>query len=114
MACAGDATEICGGGNRILIYEDTTWTNPTRDDLANALDDYNAKVAAFHDLVQQWQDQITQYNQQNPGAKRSVFASAVDHLLGRQVITLEIIAQTRAQVLAAQQILRMFVLRFSL
>jgi hypothetical protein len=24
MACAGDATEVCGGGRRILIFEDMT------------------------------------------------------------------------------------------
>lgn len=107
MACAGDPTEICGGENRILIYEDTTWTNPTLDDLANALDDYNTKVVAFYDLVQLWQDQITEYDQQNPSTKRSVFEVAIDRLLERQVITLDVIAQTRAQVLAIQQIVGM-------
>jgi len=51
MACAGDATQICGGGNRILIYEDPKWAEPSRALLAVEIASYMEAIRRFHALV---------------------------------------------------------------
>ncbi|CEL06505.1 hypothetical protein ASPCAL09681 [Aspergillus calidoustus] len=44
MPCSGNGGETCGGGNRIQIYSDTTWEDPTYEELADAVHQYNASV----------------------------------------------------------------------
>jgi hypothetical protein len=54
--CAGDNSQICGGGNLITVYEDLTWSNPTREELAEAL---IALIYAMSDLsraLTDWHD----------------------------------------------------------
>ena len=56
MACAGNRAELCGGGNRIQVYQDATWINPTADDLAAFLQQY-------HDILAQSKLAIDKYTQ---------------------------------------------------
>ncbi|KAK3897906.1 hypothetical protein C8A05DRAFT_38513 [Staphylotrichum tortipilum] len=48
MPCAGDQSQICGGGNLITVYDDPTWSDPTPEELAQAL---VALVYALDDLL---------------------------------------------------------------
>ncbi|CAG7916266.1 unnamed protein product [Penicillium olsonii] len=42
--CAGNPAEICGDGGRIQIYEDPTWSDPTAEELADAVRQYASAV----------------------------------------------------------------------
>ncbi|KAL2802194.1 hypothetical protein BJX63DRAFT_441347 [Aspergillus granulosus] len=44
MPCSGNPGETCGGGNRIQIYSDATWEDPTYGELTDAVHQYNASV----------------------------------------------------------------------
>jgi hypothetical protein len=44
MPCSGNVDETCGGGNRIQIYSDSIWEDPTYEELADAVHQYNASV----------------------------------------------------------------------
>lgn len=48
MSCAGNSHEICGGGNRILIYQDVLWALPTIASFAN--EDLQTLIDALMDL----------------------------------------------------------------
>jgi hypothetical protein len=56
MPCDGDQTEICGGGNRILIYQDAAWVLLTDAEFV-------AQLQALEQLLQQYQVLIQQWNQ---------------------------------------------------
>jgi hypothetical protein len=43
--CAGNPAEECGQGNRIQIYQDSTWFDPTVAELAIILQVYNTTLA---------------------------------------------------------------------
>jgi hypothetical protein len=100
LPCDGNLREICGGGGRILIYEDINWTNPTRDELADALSDYGEKAQDLRDAIQEWHDDIDRYNQQQQNTRLGVFVKRQGPL-----VTLEAIALARAQVLALKAII---------
>jgi hypothetical protein len=38
--CAGDSTEACGAGNRILVYEDDDFDVLTRPETADLVEEY--------------------------------------------------------------------------
>jgi hypothetical protein len=62
MACAGNPNEICGGGNRILIYQDVLWALPTIATFAN--EDLQALIDALVDLrgsILAWQAAVDDY-----------------------------------------------------
>lgn len=49
QSCAGNSGEVCGGGNRIQVYKDTTWRVPPDADVADsfqALSDALAQAKA--------------------------------------------------------------------
>ncbi|KAH8810884.1 hypothetical protein F5884DRAFT_897418 [Xylogone sp. PMI_703] len=62
MACAGDATELCGDGFQILTYQDQDWINPTTQDLVNALDEYVSAVQVLRSRVNDWQTAVNNFN----------------------------------------------------
>lgn len=43
--CAGEATELCGAGNRIEVYKDSSWVFPQEAQLKAALLQWNASLA---------------------------------------------------------------------
>lgn len=51
MKCDGDSSQICDGGNRILVSQNTDWTISERIDLANKLGDYSQKSASIFDAI---------------------------------------------------------------
>jgi hypothetical protein len=107
MPCNGDSRIACGGGNGVLVYEDTNWKDPTRDELADALGDYTLKARGLRDAIQLWKDYIDQYNTQQQNTRRDIAVDGKGNLVERAIpviITLELIAQQRAQVLALEQI----------
>lgn len=61
LSCAGDSSEICGGTNRMTLYEDLTWDNPTRKALADALRDFYTLIAEVDAAIQDWNDAIKAY-----------------------------------------------------
>ena len=50
MKCGGDQKTLCGGGNRVLVYENVNWVNPTRVALANAINAYMQAVVDYSKL----------------------------------------------------------------
>ncbi|KAL2135249.1 hypothetical protein VTI74DRAFT_9234 [Chaetomium olivicolor] len=68
--CSGDGREICGNGNRMLLYKDTTWKIPTRPDLGAQVQEYLELLAELQQLVQQWNDLIQQAIAQQGNARR--------------------------------------------
>lgn len=61
--CAGDVTEICGGGNRILIYQDSAWVLLTDAEYAEQLQELQSLLQQLETLVAKWQqDLLTYYN----------------------------------------------------
>ncbi|KAK4446244.1 hypothetical protein QBC34DRAFT_411784 [Podospora aff. communis PSN243] len=51
MRCAGNPAETCGGGNRIQVYQDTDWKDPTLDELAGLIRRYHAAMSAARGLL---------------------------------------------------------------
>ncbi|KAH6690268.1 hypothetical protein BKA61DRAFT_715740 [Leptodontidium sp. MPI-SDFR-AT-0119] len=45
VPCSGDPTQICGNGNRLQVYEDTSWSNPVVSEVIAALQAYTDKLA---------------------------------------------------------------------
>jgi predicted Fe-S protein YdhL (DUF1289 family) len=61
QACDGDSTEICGGGNRIQIYEDTTWVLPTPQEVVDALTQFNSTVSQAQAAIAQYQSDLQKF-----------------------------------------------------
>ncbi|KAL3456958.1 hypothetical protein BJX64DRAFT_293642 [Aspergillus heterothallicus] len=57
-ACAGNTGEACGGGNRIQIYEDSKWADPTLDELADAIRKYNATVVEARAVLESYNEHL--------------------------------------------------------
>jgi hypothetical protein len=62
QACSGNSKEICGAGNRIGIYQDSTWFDPSADQLISsmknlivALDHVRQDIADYGSILKQWQ-----------------------------------------------------------
>lgn len=58
MPCDGNSAEVCGDGNRLLVYQDSTWTDPTKDDLLNALRQYNDSLTQAANAIRKYHDDI--------------------------------------------------------
>lgn len=89
-ACAGNAQEVCGAGNRIQIYQDSTWFNPTTTDLANFLQEYTqsltqaqAAIAAYHADILALQNALT-----NPSRARNLTVT-------QTAIEMQVLGETR-------------------
>ncbi|RAK74413.1 uncharacterized protein BO72DRAFT_515847 [Aspergillus fijiensis CBS 313.89] len=58
MLCSGNAGETCGGGNRVQIYADRTWEDPTYAELADAIHQYNASVWQALQVLESYQNHL--------------------------------------------------------
>lgn len=63
--CIGNGAEVCGAGNRIEIYQDTTWTLPNQQQLVDALNKYNQTIASALDAITKYRSDLQKY--QNDG-----------------------------------------------
>lgn len=59
--CNGDPTEICGGGNRILIYQDSAWVLLTDAEYAAELKELQALLQQLQTLVAKWYQDLQAY-----------------------------------------------------
>ncbi|CEJ82138.1 hypothetical protein VHEMI02223 [[Torrubiella] hemipterigena] len=74
--CAGTPTEYCGQANRLQVYENQKWSDPTLDELTNALTVYNRTLFQLSQLNNQYQSLIQRWaDTQNAGKKRARFFS---------------------------------------
>ena len=69
QVCAGNPSELCGNGNRLQLYQDTTWFSPTTQQLIDELTQYNATLASAQSAIQTFHDDMQQY--QNDGGTSS-------------------------------------------
>lgn len=92
--CAGDPREICGNGNRMLMYRDTTWVIPTRPDLGNQVQEYLDLLIDLQQKIQAWYDLLQQALAQQNSAKARRQGVNADLLLQ--------IANARAAILSLQ------------
>jgi DNA repair exonuclease SbcCD ATPase subunit len=60
QACAGDGTQACGEAGRIQVYEDLTWKNPTIDELAAAVERYNATMEDARAVIASYQGHVNE------------------------------------------------------
>lgn len=58
MPCSGNAEQVCGDGNRVLVYTDRTWLDPTKEEMLEITEAFNKTVAeakaairAYHDAL---------------------------------------------------------------
>lgn len=72
--CAGAPSEFCGAGNRIQVYEDTTWSDPTLDQLTQVLLQYNSSLFDLSALTTQYKGLIQQWSDQQSGNKKRWFS----------------------------------------
>ncbi len=56
--CAGNDAEECGQNNRIQIYQDSTWFDPTAADLATVLQQYNSTLVEAAEALSTYQSHI--------------------------------------------------------
>lgn len=71
QVCAGSKSELCGAGGRLQVYLDTTWFDPTLEQLTSVLEQYNSSIAQLRDTVGQYHDFIIQWKADHPSQKRS-------------------------------------------
>ncbi|KAH7329732.1 peptidase S8/S53 domain-containing protein [Stachybotrys elegans] len=76
QACAGDPTEVCGQGNRITIYQDSSFDSPTVEDVQKALQDFQDAFAAAQDAIGNLQSLVltAQSSQSSGNARRDISA----------------------------------------
>jgi hypothetical protein len=58
LACAGNTRETCGGRGRIQIYEDSTWKDPTLEELADGIRLFNSTVQEASEVINAYQDDL--------------------------------------------------------
>ncbi|KAG4439039.1 hypothetical protein IFR05_005467 [Cadophora sp. M221] len=59
--CNGDLTEICGGENRILLYQDVAWVLLTDAEYAAALQEFQALLQQLQTAVAKWHQDLNAY-----------------------------------------------------
>ncbi|KAH6710677.1 hypothetical protein BKA61DRAFT_694333 [Leptodontidium sp. MPI-SDFR-AT-0119] len=59
--CNGDLTEICGGENRILLYQDSAWVLLTDAEYAAALQEFQALLQQLQTAVTKWHEDLKAY-----------------------------------------------------
>ncbi|KAK0622800.1 hypothetical protein B0T14DRAFT_601476 [Immersiella caudata] len=60
VRCAGNPGETCGGGNRIQVYEDTDWKDPTLEELAALIRRYHVAMSAARGLLDEAEKLLTE------------------------------------------------------
>ena len=71
--CAGNNTEVCGGGNRIQIYRDFTWFDPSFTQLIDAIEQYNISVDTALSAIADYRSTVVaieEFLQDQPGGSR--------------------------------------------
>ncbi|KAJ5152966.1 uncharacterized protein N7482_009444 [Penicillium canariense] len=58
IVCAGDPSELCGDAGRIQVYEDSTWSSPTLQELVDAVRQYNATVEEARSAIVAYQSHM--------------------------------------------------------
>ncbi|KAK0122338.1 hypothetical protein ONS95_010579 [Cadophora gregata] len=51
MPCSGDPSQLCGGGNRILVYQNNDWKILEKPDIATALEAYARKLWDLREAI---------------------------------------------------------------
>jgi hypothetical protein len=100
--CTGNPTELCGGTNNILIYQDNSWVYPTVPSIETALQAYNQSLFAYLTAVQTWRSDIATFLAQNPTA-----SAVVGRKRQSMTVTVTTIAQDAANVVRAAEQLGM-------
>ncbi|OTA55979.1 hypothetical protein K449DRAFT_375976, partial [Hypoxylon sp. EC38] len=72
QACSGNLAEVCGAGNRIGIYQDSDWVDPTADQLADVLQEYNSTLTQVLDAINDYKSHIQQLKDLRNQKKRSL------------------------------------------
>ncbi|KAL4877591.1 hypothetical protein BJY04DRAFT_230551 [Aspergillus karnatakaensis] len=58
MACSGNDRETCGGGNRVQLYQDSTWKNPTYAELAAAVRQYSSSMEEALNVISDYKGHL--------------------------------------------------------
>lgn len=62
MVCDGSISELCGGGNRILVYQDAAWVLLTDAEYAVKLQNVQSLLTQIQALMKTWQQALLTYN----------------------------------------------------
>jgi len=65
--CGGNPAQWCGNVNRVLVYTDTAWTDPTRAELIALMVQYNATLSDVANAITEYEHQLfsSTYSQAN-------------------------------------------------
>jgi hypothetical protein len=58
--CAGNSTELCGGGNRIDVYQDLSWFIPSIPQLITATEELNATLFQLQQEINAYEQDISE------------------------------------------------------
>ncbi|KAI1374021.1 hypothetical protein F4677DRAFT_461856 [Hypoxylon crocopeplum] len=72
QACPGNPAEVCGASNRIGIYQDSAWVDPTADQLADVLQEYNSTLVQVLDAIDNYKSHIQQLKDLRNQKKRGL------------------------------------------
>ncbi|KAH7324125.1 peptidase S8/S53 domain-containing protein [Stachybotrys elegans] len=61
LVCAGNTAQFCGNGNRIRVYEDSAWRDPTLDQLTFALTNYNTTLFRVRGLIEDYNTALKEW-----------------------------------------------------
>lgn len=59
--CSGDPTEICGGANSILLYQDSAWVLLSDSQYAAALEEFRDLLSELQAAVAKWHASLKVY-----------------------------------------------------
>jgi hypothetical protein len=74
MLCSGNGAELCGSGNRIQVYQDSTWSIPTTVELLAALESYTEVLSYITNNISQYNSDVAGLQaaeKASPARKRS-------------------------------------------
>lgn len=74
--CAGAPTDYCGQTNRLQVYENKKWSDPTLNELTDVLTLYNRTLFNLHQLNNRYESLIQRWaDKQKADKKRASFPS---------------------------------------
>ncbi|KAK4226037.1 hypothetical protein QBC38DRAFT_529662 [Podospora fimiseda] len=78
MACAGNSQQLCGSGNRIQVYEDKTWKDPTKDEMNKLIRDYYEIMVESGEILREMEALLEEYQGLQVEGSRSRVRARVD------------------------------------
>jgi hypothetical protein len=63
--CAGNSKQLCGGSDRLIVYQDNDWVDPSIEILEQTLQEFESVCKDIADIIQDWYEEV-----ENAGSSR--------------------------------------------